>query len=163
MASPAAALAAAAAAAPQASMAGPDAASMHGTHGPPSGTKDALSGLQGADEDGWHWAGADAPVAGSYGYGNGSNLLAQQAAQPQPPPPTVQQQQQQQQQEGQDVLQMGAGWVPLAVQLGVPLYGLTLCKAVCSCAREEGALTQEGREAQVRIVTPRVRASTCCT
>ncbi|MEW5317390.1 MAG: hypothetical protein WDW38_008689 [Sanguina aurantia] len=42
----------------------------------------------------------------------------------------------------------GVPWVPLSLQLGVPLYCLDLCKAVCGRAVSEHFLSPDGRAAQ---------------
>jgi len=43
---------------------------------------------------------------------------------------------------------VSAGWVPLTVAMGVPLYCLQMCKLVCARARDVGTLTASGREWQ---------------
>lgn len=45
----------------------------------------------------------------------------------------------------------GAQWLPLRVDLGVPLYCLELCRAVCRAAQVAGFLSQEGRQTQLRV------------
>ncbi|GLC36568.1 hypothetical protein PLESTM_000461100 [Pleodorina starrii] len=44
----------------------------------------------------------------------------------------------------------GEPWLPLSVQLGVPLYCLDLCRAVCRAAQAAGFLTHEGRRTQLQ-------------
>ncbi|GIM16671.1 hypothetical protein Vretimale_19263 [Volvox reticuliferus] len=44
----------------------------------------------------------------------------------------------------------GDPWLPLSVQLGVPLYCLNLCRAVCRAAQAAGFLTPEGRQTQLQ-------------
>ncbi|GIL62622.1 hypothetical protein Vafri_16817 [Volvox africanus] len=44
----------------------------------------------------------------------------------------------------------GVSWLPLSVQLGVPLYCLNLCRAVCRAAQAAGFLTHEGRQTQLQ-------------
>uniref|UniRef100_A0A7S3QN27 FAM91 C-terminal domain-containing protein n=1 Tax=Dunaliella tertiolecta TaxID=3047 RepID=A0A7S3QN27_DUNTE len=107
---------------------------------------------QGGDDQPGQWASAEGSVPIDAGDSRGppQNLSARQS--PELSSATQQGQQMQAgrvEAEKEDVLQMGGGWVPVAVQLGVPLYSLSLCKAVCKCAQEQGALSQEGREAQV--------------
>lgn len=51
---------------------------------------------------------------------------------------------------GANVFEPGAAdeWLPLSVQLGIPLYCLHLTRLVCDRAKEAGFLTAEGRAAQ---------------
>ncbi|GLI62242.1 hypothetical protein VaNZ11_004837 [Volvox africanus] len=44
----------------------------------------------------------------------------------------------------------GVSWLPLSVQLGVPLYCLDLCRAVCRAAQAAGFLTPEGRQTHLQ-------------
>ncbi|KAG2497046.1 hypothetical protein HYH03_005046 [Edaphochlamys debaryana] len=45
----------------------------------------------------------------------------------------------------------GGPWVPLRVQLGLPLYSLDLCRRVCGAAEAAGFLTPEGRRNQHQV------------
>ncbi|KAG2449449.1 hypothetical protein HYH02_005596 [Chlamydomonas schloesseri] len=44
----------------------------------------------------------------------------------------------------------GGPWLPLSASLGVPLYNLELCKAVCRAAGDADFLSSEGRAAQLQ-------------
>ncbi|KAF5832133.1 hypothetical protein DUNSADRAFT_12115, partial [Dunaliella salina] len=108
---------------------------------------------QGGGDPMWHWASADCGL-GPMNAGDSRGPPKEGSAQQILGSSSAKQHGQQDQAGGaaaekEEVLQMGGGWVPVAVQLGVPLYSLSLCKAVCKCAWEQGALSQEGREAQV--------------